>query len=429
MERKEFKILQLSNAWFAPSGYGVESYGTLFDWLRAGYDVRQVSNYGIQGSKMGFADPKKPAKDLSEVLHVYPTLPGDDTGSRTAQLIFPTWKPHVFVVLYDIWMGAYCHQDTSRPSGLRAIHPFFIPWIMVDHDPIPEGTLINAAEAYMRTCPTRFGCEQFEKRGLDCRYVPFGQDPDIFKPAEDGNKSKYKEWLNKRSVVYDLRNNTDITEDSFVIFLNGANKDPYRKAFARSFTAIQIFLENNPDAWRDVRVYVHSWQKMTRDLPHGAKTLQIEGVCRGTHDYHNLCGVPSDKVADMYRAADVFLHLTQGGGFEIPILEAIMSGTPVIGSDFVGIPELIKGHGWLIPAKTKYWSSLDSLQYIADEYKAADAIEEAYNSESKRKEFAEAGRRHALNNYTWKHCNDAWLKLFDEIRESVSYTELNTRKL
>jgi glycosyltransferase involved in cell wall biosynthesis len=125
------------------------------------------------------------------------------------------------------------------------------------------------------------------------------------------------------------------------------------------------------------------------------------------------------------------LHPTQGGGFEIPVMEAIMSGCPPITSDFVGIPEIVPDEniGWLIPAKTKYWSSLDSLQFIGDEYKIAEALEDAYNNPDKLKVLAKNGRKHALENYTVKHCNDAWFELFEEMRDMMSYKSLKLRQM
>lgn len=375
---------------------------------------------------MGYADPKRRSTKKSKMLQVYPNLPGDDTGAKTAMLIFKNWKPHIFVTLYDIFMGAYNVPDPTNPTGFKPIHPFWIPHIMVDHDPIPESTLVYAMSAYKIAVPTHFGVNEFKKRGVDTEYAPFGIDTDLFSPTAE--KEKLKEWLNRRSVTFDLQEKTDITEDSFLIFMNGANKDPYRKAFNRMFTAVQIFLEQNPDAWRDTRVYVHSWMKMARDIPHGAKMLKIHQICRGTHDYHNLCGVPSDKLADIYRASDVFMHLTQGGGFEIPVLEAISCGVPVIGSDFVGLPELIKDCGWLIPQKTKYWSSLDSLQFIADEFKAAEALEDAYNNPDKVAKLGKAGRERALD-YAWDKVNPIWHRIFDEVIEEVGYKKLSERKL
>ena len=48
-ESKKFKILELSNATFIPSGYGVQSKGMLYPWLEH-YNVRQLCNYGLAGS-------------------------------------------------------------------------------------------------------------------------------------------------------------------------------------------------------------------------------------------------------------------------------------------------------------------------------------------------------------------------------------------
>jgi glycosyltransferase involved in cell wall biosynthesis len=122
------------------------------------------------------------------------------------------------------------------------------------------------------------------------------------------------------------------------------------------------------------------------------------------------------------------MHLSEGGGFEIPILEALSCGVPVIGSDFIGMSELVDGHGWSIPMKTKYFSALDALQGIADEYKAAEALEDAYNHPEKREKLGKAGRKFALD-FDFKHVNEKWIEFFEDIRDEWSYTPLETRLL
>jgi len=54
---KKFKILQLSNSVWTPSGYGVQSKGTLYEWNKH-YDVRQLSFYGLEGASLSFKDRK-----------------------------------------------------------------------------------------------------------------------------------------------------------------------------------------------------------------------------------------------------------------------------------------------------------------------------------------------------------------------------------
>ncbi|GAH43617.1 unnamed protein product, partial [marine sediment metagenome] len=177
---KDFKILYLSNAPFTPSGYGVQCAGNCYDWVKH-YDVRVLANYGLDGRMIALNN-----------LPIYPILHGDNNGDRTAELIFRTWKPDIFITLYDIWMGAYVREGTP-PKMFRPIHPHWIPIIMVDHEPIPEATLIQAADAaYKIVTPTHYGVEQFKKFNVPVEYIPFGIDTSVFKPLPDKAKLKVR---------------------------------------------------------------------------------------------------------------------------------------------------------------------------------------------------------------------------------------------
>lgn len=57
------------------------------------------------------------------------------------------------------------------------------------------------------------------------------------------------------------------------------------------------------------------------------------------------------KLADYYRAADVYLHATRADNSPIVVLEALACGTPVVASDVGGVPELVEpgNTGWLAP--------------------------------------------------------------------------------
>jgi glycosyltransferase involved in cell wall biosynthesis len=400
----------------------------IYEW-RKKYNVRVLSNYGVQASMIGLNG-----------VYIYSNLPDDHHGDKTARLIFPVWKPDLFIVMYDIWMGAYV--EGLPPRNLVPIHPHWIPVVMVDHDPIPESTLLSASVAYRRVTPTQFGVDQFKQHGLDCKKIPFGIDTKNFRPVVDEEERRQgKPWLNTRAVPFDMGEHTPIDEDCFLIHICGANKDAYRKAFMRSFVAIQIFLEQNPDAWSDLRVYVHSWMKMARDIPHGAKTLRIHSICRGTADYHNLTGVPPAAMGRIARTADLFLHPTQGGGFEIPVLEALSSGVPAATTDFLGLPELIgrdsEARGWLLPyinkgetrkGQGRYFSPLDATQAIVDEYAMADAIEDAYNHPGQRKLLGERGRKYA-EGLDWSIVNQMWYDWIEELREDWKYIPLEKRRL
>ncbi len=57
------------------------------------------------------------------------------------------------------------------------------------------------------------------------------------------------------------------------------------------------------------------------------------------------------RLADYYRAADVYLHATRADNSPIVVLEALACGTPVVASAVGGIPELVEPGrtGWLAP--------------------------------------------------------------------------------
>jgi glycosyltransferase involved in cell wall biosynthesis len=346
-------------------------------------------------------------------------------------------------------MGAFIEPNNASPTGFVPLHPFFIPIVMVDHDPVPENTLISASHAYKIVTPTKFGVEQFERKGQRDKtyYIPFAFPTNVFKPTTD--RKPCIEELSRKTQPFNNNNflpwNPD---DIFLISSNGANKDPYRKAWPRMFLALQIFLQQNPDAANVTRFYAHTWMRMSRDIPHIAKTLGVEQFCKGPADYHMWQGVPTPKMAMNYQASDVYLHLSQGGGFEIPIMEAMCCGIPVIVNDFVGMRELTEDHGWLIPpirhfekgvnpkdpeeevvvAKSQYFTPLDATVQIADEWEAAMALEKAYNNPDQAKRYGEAGRIFSLD-FDSSIVNGMWYRLFEEIREERSYKPLESRKL
>jgi glycosyltransferase involved in cell wall biosynthesis len=151
-----------------------------------------------------------------------------------------------------------------------------------------------------------------------------------------------------------------------------------------------------------------------------------------------LCGVPDENMARITGCCDVMVQPTQGGGFEIPVLEAMSCAVPPIATDFVGLPELVEGNGWVVPyinkgetrrGKGLYFSPLDATQAIADEYRLADAIEDAYNHPKKRASLGRKARKKAERVYDWRHVHPRYHAILDEVRELQSYKPLKERQL
>jgi len=136
------------------------------------------------------------------------------------------------------------------------------------------------------------------------------------------------------------------------------------------------------------------------------------------------CGLPPEQLNLVYNSFDVLINLAMGGGFELALLEAQACKVPCIATDFSSMTELVKGSGWLIPVKDRHYTPLNAEQVIADEYKAADAIEDAYSHPEKLKKNATISHFKATHLYDYDQCiMPLWEKFLDEIRGYLTERE------
>jgi glycosyltransferase involved in cell wall biosynthesis len=104
--------------------------------------------------------------------------------------------------------------------------------------------------------------------------------------------------------------------------------------------------------------------------------------------------VMPEEIPSIMRNATILVHPSSKLGDGVPnvIKEAMALGTPVIGSDIAGIPELLKGGklGVLVPPK--------------DVKALADAIQNLLANDSLREEYSESARRYAIDQFDlWRN--------------------------
>jgi len=93
------------------------------------------------------------------------------------------------------------------------------------------------------------------------------------------------------------------------------------------------------------------------------------------------------RLADYYRAADIYLHAARVESFGNVLLEARACGTPIVTTATGGIPEQVpEGTGMLVPQ--------------GDAPAFAAAIEKLLSDENLRKNIATNGERHVREHYT-----------------------------
>lgn len=126
----------------------------------------------------------------------------------------------------------------------------------------------------------------------------------------------------------------------------------------------------------------------------GTGPLELASRGRSIERVHYLGPVPRLELGVLYSSHDVFCTATLSEPFGVVILEALVSGLPVIGTSVGGIPELVEhGRNGLIVAP-------------ADASALADAIRKIERDEPLRKAMAAAARGSVLPRFSWTGIGD-----------------------
>ncbi len=409
----QLKVLWWSNALHTGTGYGVQTCNTVFRLKQAGYDVRVAANYGLQGAALDFNGVKQ-----------YPTSGFSEVGEDALKMVIDNWKPHVLVTLFDVWVGKF-----SRFYGedwLSKFHNRWIAYLPVDSEPVAESVAEQAGKAYKAVAMSLFGQRELLKAGVKAEYIQHGVDTQTFKPSTD--KQVDKIWLEKHSTSLNPAKRAVINPNDFVIGVNKANKDRERADYARMLTAFKLFLDDNPDARKDAKLYLHTWVDFTSGTPIRliCKQLDIEANVKFTPDYYMLCGLTPADLARQYGAFDVLMNLARGEGFGVPILEAQACGVPCIATDYTAMTELVQGHGWLVPPYASDYhggcrerNGLNSFWAVPDEYKAADAITQAYNHPETIQQYSKVCTQFAQGYDFDKAVMPKWRELLSEVESEL----------
>ena len=201
--------------------------------------------------------------------------------------------------------------------------------------------------------------------------IPAGVDTRIFSPLPDYRSS---------------RDALGLTRDQFVLFtvrnlVPRMGLDALLRAMARVRQAIP-----------HVQLLIGGSGPLRSELEAQVKTLDLEGCVRF------LGFVPEDVLPEYYRAADVFvLPTAQLEGFGLVTIEALASGTPVLGTPVGATAEILgRLDASLLAAGTDAEPLAAGIETLHRRFTADPAT---------RAGLAEAGRALVLRDYTWsRHC-------------------------
>jgi len=360
------RIIWVSNAPWAKTGYGVQINMFAARLNDAGHPIAILCYYGLEGSAINYNG----ITCFPKAQHPY----GMDIMNAHAH----NFKADAIMTLMDTWV--------ITPANMQ---PFkWIAWYPVDHEPVPPKVREAITNANFRIAMSKFGVLESNKAGLDCYYVPHGVDTELYKP------------IDKKEA----RKKLELPEDAFIVGTVAMNKGmPSRKCIPSMIQAFAKFREKHTDAI----YYMHTQEGIGNDGLGGVnipELCNLVGLRYGkdvilTNPYNMLLGYSDEIMATLYSAFDVHLLASMGEGFGVPIIEAQACGCPVIVGGWTSMPELVHS-GHIIDKKDAepIWTGIASYQFVPK----VRAIELALHAEYKKPSPRERARQGIVENYDAK---------------------------
>lgn len=374
-------ILWMSNAPHCNSGYGVVT-AEVCKRLSKDHSISIFANYGLKGGMINWNG-----------INVYPN-DYDDWGNRFVREIYNEVKPDIIISLIDMWV-----LDNSVWKNMD-----WVPYFPLDHQEIPQLVLDHLNGFKNSITMSKFGKELADKNNIPNTYIPHGVDTKSYYPDKELRESTRKQLG---------------VSDKFVVGTVAANVGE-RKNFELMLETFAEFHEHRPNS--HYLIYTNPRNiKGIENMPALCKDLGIEDSVTFAPVNLLIRGAAKPEMNAIYNAMDVFLLLSKGEGFGIPIIEAQSCGVPVIVTNVTAMTELC-GMGWLIDPERTEWSYQGGRRFIASKVKAVDALESAYRC-ANNKFIRNKAREFALD-YDWDEIvKNYWLPFLFKIKDTYNKGE------
>jgi len=256
---------------------------------------------------------------------------------------------------------------------------------------------------------------------VESHYVPHAVNEVYFHPVKTDEEKQNTENLRNRITQGNTKKK--------IFFWN--NRNARRK---QSGTLIWWFKEWLDKVGHDkamLLMHTDPRDPHGQDLPHLINHLGLDSgqVLLSTNK------VPSEQLANMYRAADYTINISDAEGFGLATLESLSCGTPIIVNMTGGLQEQVTDgknfFGFAIEPCSK--TVIGSLQvpYIYEDRISQRDFEKALtraikNPVKKYKQMSSQGRRHVLKSYNFETFEKSWVELMDKVIEEHGSWETRT---
>lgn len=377
-------ILWHSNSPWTTTGYGQQTAMWIPKLTEAGHKITVSAYYGLHGSPMRWN------VDGVVVLPGYSHLYGDDILADRVK----NEEVDLLITLMDIWV--------LTPSKLRDLN--VAHWMPVDTAPLGmmDRTCLNISGA-TPIAMSRHGEKMLQDSGFDPLYVPHGVDTAMYKPSADRAALREANGL----------------DDRFIIGINAANKDPFRKGLYEQFAAFARLYHKHDDAF----MIFHGLAQDENGIDLGAlaRHLGIFQAIKFSDEYQYKTGrMTPGHLTNWYSMLDLYSNCALGEGFGLTVIEALACGIPVVVTDFSAMPELIGKAGWKIQGEN-FWNPRHEASWMKPDVGSIySAYEDAYEQGKSYQSKKAAARGQGLKYSVDTVFNDHWAPTLKTLEEKIS---------
>jgi len=209
---------------------------------------------------------------------------------------------------------------------------------------------------------------------LPIEVIPMGVDAELFNPDKYDSKIKEKYGI----------------EGSFLLFVGRLAE---KKGVKYLIDAMPAVIQEHPKT----KLLIVGSGSLENELKKQIKNLNLENNVIFTG------AIPNNELPSYYATADIFIGPSIIEGFGLVFVEALMSKTCVITSDFKAISDIIKNGDTGIQIDVK------NIELFSKK------IIELLKDQEKRKRLAENGYSFVKNNFSWDVIRDKYYKILKNI--------------
>lgn len=375
MSKRPLRIYWSSNHPLSTSGYGNQTREAVARIKRSGVDIACGNFFGQEGYIAAGAIPQGITSEDDVMTHLlkvpqYPKMV-DQWGSDGNIFHAQDWNADCVMTLQDVWP---LHHDSMRQVRN------WIPYVPIDHSPVPKIVLERLKLAYRIISMSQFGHDELERQGVHSTYIPHMVD------------TKSMVILDKK----ECRQMLNIPEDIFLFGIIGANKElPSRKGFEHALESFVEFHKKHPKS--GIYFHVNMSQPGGLNIVEWAGLLGIADCIYYLPPYEQTFKVGRDQMTRIINTFDCLLAPSISEGFGIPIIEAQACGVPVITTNWTAMTELVEQGktGFAVDIKEKRISPLGSYFGIPDDAKILEAMESIFTNPMDREYI----RQRIVDNY------------------------------